>query len=184
MTAKKPSPWFAVAVRDMDRIRQNCPKQFPFVFAVWMVLVREAHFKRADKVTLTADIIADRTGISRRMVFVVSELLADLGLIKKQSRRDRTTGKNTPLVWTVKSAVSFKPSATDALGQSAPDALGSPSAQKFEKPCTHSYIPRRGNSKSNPSLAGSKTLPEGKVTGSADQPFYDWRDDYRASREG
>lgn len=131
-TPKKTAPakWFAVAVADLDKISNNrTGGNKSVMLSIWLVLLREAHFKRSLTVTMTDAMLADRTGLSSK---TVSRYKSDLEAAKLASAgrkvMDKATRRYLPTKWTltpsVKPFMERKPSDSVSHGPSDSESHG------------------------------------------------------------
>ena len=120
--------WFPISVADMDTMRRNRPDTFSTIFAVWAVLVREAHFKRSLVFTLADGIVADRAFVSRGTVWKIKRALKDLRLLNYRAPKNDTAG-NCPTSWILKPSVSWageKPDPCSTIRQALVQPLDKP----------------------------------------------------------
>jgi len=121
--------WFPVAVADLDRLKHNqTAAGFAVLLAVWIVLLREAHFRRTHKVKLADSIVAERAGITRRTIIRYRGDLVATGLVlATEPTRDPTTCRYLPTTWTLRPSVPMfraSPSDNKSPGPSDNDSPG------------------------------------------------------------
>ena len=98
--------WTAIADADADKLRRRCPERFGRLISVWVVLMREARFRRSLTVELSRSVIADRASIGDRNVEYSLQLLKSFGMLTWKAERNRSTGKYNTRKITLKPAVS------------------------------------------------------------------------------
>lgn len=102
----KGGAWTAIADADADKLRRRCPERFGRLISVWVVLMREARFRRSLTVELSRSVIADRASIGDRTAEYSLQLLKSLEMLTWKAERNRSTGKYNTRKITLKPAVS------------------------------------------------------------------------------
>lgn len=160
--------WFSVAVAPLDRLKHNQTGAiFSVLLAIWIVLLRESHFRRSNTIHLSDAILAERAGITRRTVIRYRHDLVATGLVTvAEPKRDRTTGRYHPTTWILNPTVpAFRPPRSDTKSP-GPSDTESPRPSDTES-TTQSHRLLQSSPGGFPSQAalGEETVEVGKNTG-------------------
>jgi hypothetical protein len=163
--------WTALADADTDILRNQFPADFASVLTLWIILVREARFKKSLSFAMKNEILADRAKMGIRTVKRKKKLLMETGLASCASAFVPAAGTKEATIWTLSPSVSpIRKKDTEDTGKGCHSGTPPvPTKARLNGPNSYraSFPSRKGKLSSNRSRLTPPTADAGLDAGTA-----------------
>ena len=161
---------------DMDKLVTNCGGFAPSAFAIWAVLCGESNDRKSKTFNISAAFIGHRSGVSRKTVFRMLDVLVSLGMVERH--QNRSQGGEHPYDCSTYTIIPQCRKVSPPQGHKVPPPrdrefkLSDPKVEEVRrgappKAHTHSYYTKK-KAPSNP--APPQRLPAGGAGAGASEP--------------